>query len=93
MTVLTYGDQFAPFIDNRIHGTMGLRTASCTNVCTGFAVERIGVDCITARNGLSAILANYGVGTIVTFDFAGIREMFSATDTAGLRADCHENVI
>ena len=72
---------------------MRLRTASCTNVCTGLTVERIGVDCISAGNGLSAILANYGVGTIVTFDFAGIREMFSATDTAGLRADCHENII
>ena len=72
---------------------MGLRTASRTNVCTGLTVERIGVNCISAGNGLSAILANYGVGTIVTFDFAGIREVFSATDTARLRANRHENII
>ena len=72
---------------------MGLRTASRTNVCTGLTVERIGVDCISAGNGLPAILANYGVGTIVAFDFAGIREVFSTTDTARLGADCHENII
>ena len=72
---------------------MGLRTASRTNVCTGLTVERIGVDCISAGNGLSAIPAHYGVGTIVTFDFAGVRKVFPTTDTARLRADCHENII
>ena len=93
MAVLTDGDQFPFFVDDRIYCTMCLSAASHTNVCAGLAVECICIDCISSRNGLSAIPAYYGVGTIVAFDFAGIREVFSTTDTARLRANCHENII
>ena len=62
-------------------------------MCTGLAVECIGIDCITAKNGLPALLAYHNRGAIVTLELSRVRIVLSTAYTAGSRTDCHKYII